>query len=345
MVATLSFRLEVTDLSATSFACSPLTEAVLSLRTWVNPPAKYPWHQAWLRHMRPKLQELDVELLRSLIAPPGYSPDCLTPRPTRPWTGFTEGLDIVRNTPPDIVQRDIEIAYRSAGYPLPRVLREAIRQPDELLQRITSALQQYWSRCLEPAWWPRARSVLAADIVHRARTLAERGADGLFADLDPRISWRDGILTIRDENLRPDFFDSCSGLVEVGGRGLVLNPSLFARGAFPEIIPDGPPVIAYPARGRGDMAEYSVAEGSPTLRKLLGAARAQLLVLLSEPVTTSGLAQRLGVTPGAVSQHLSILLAAGLVTRARHGRNVLYERTPLGTQLCQPDTWPRKGQG
>ena len=39
------------------------------------------------------------------------------------------------------------------------------------------------------------------------------------------------------------------------------------------------------------------------------------------------------MTPSAVSQHLRVLAAAGLVTRARAGRAVLYQRTETGAQL------------
>ncbi|MEU5995094.1 ArsR family transcriptional regulator [Spirillospora sp. NPDC047418] len=39
------------------------------------------------------------------------------------------------------------------------------------------------------------------------------------------------------------------------------------------------------------------------------------------------------MTPSAVSQHLRILHDAGLLTRARDGRHVLYRRSPLGDQL------------
>jgi DNA-binding transcriptional ArsR family regulator len=45
------------------------------------------------------------------------------------------------------------------------------------------------------------------------------------------------------------------------------------------------------------------------------------------------LAGRLGITPGAVSQHLAVLHDAGLVTRARVGRVVLYARSDLGSRL------------
>ncbi|WP_347178083.1 metalloregulator ArsR/SmtB family transcription factor [Streptomyces sp. LX-29] len=61
--------------------------------------------------------------------------------------------------------------------------------------------------------------------------------------------------------------------------------------------------------------------------------RARLLALLEEPLPTVELARRVGVTPSAVSQHLRVLYATGLVTRARDGRQVLYRRSALGDQL------------
>jgi DNA-binding transcriptional ArsR family regulator len=36
---------------------------------------------------------------------------------------------------------------------------------------------------------------------------------------------------------------------------------------------------------------------------------------------------------GSVGGHLAVLLEAGLVTRRRAGRSVLYVRTPLGNRL------------
>jgi DNA-binding transcriptional ArsR family regulator len=46
------------------------------------------------------------------------------------------------------------------------------------------------------------------------------------------------------------------------------------------------------------------------------------------------LARSLGLAPGAVGDHLAILLRAGLVHRARAGRSVLYQRTALGDTLA-----------
>ncbi|WP_341829922.1 helix-turn-helix domain-containing protein [Streptomyces hainanensis] len=61
--------------------------------------------------------------------------------------------------------------------------------------------------------------------------------------------------------------------------------------------------------------------------------RARLLLLVEEPLATVELARRLGVTPSAVSQHLRVLHANGLVSRDRAGRRVLYRRSGLGDRL------------
>jgi DNA-binding transcriptional ArsR family regulator len=66
------------------------------------------------------------------------------------------------------------------------------------------------------------------------------------------------------------------------------------------------------------------------------ASRAALLGLLAEPATTSGLAGRLGVTAGGVSQQLGVLRAAGLVTTRRDGRTVLHLRTDRADALLRP---------
>ena len=58
-----------------------------------------------------------------------------------------------------------------------------------------------------------------------------------------------------------------------------------------------------------------------------------LLGLLEEPLATAEIARRLRATPSAVSQHLQVLHANGLVARARSGRHVLYRRSSLGDQL------------
>jgi DNA-binding transcriptional ArsR family regulator len=72
---------------------------------------------------------------------------------------------------------------------------------------------------------------------------------------------------------------------------------------------------------------------SAALAGVLGRGRARLLAELDEPASTKDLAGRTGITPGGVSQHLTALRAAGLLTSHRVGREVLYARTDIAESL------------
>ncbi|MFF0298173.1 ArsR/SmtB family transcription factor [Kitasatospora sp. NPDC004614] len=327
---TLRFRLGLADLAGTYFTCSPLQETVLSLRMWTH-PGQYP-HGAAFEAMRPAFEALPAApLLRALVASNKYVPDFMTPRPSVPFPDFAAELAVVRSFEPARLRRELEITFLPHDRAIPPLLAAYDDRPAELIQLIADALEQYWTRVLEPNWWPRARSVLHADIVHRARVLAERGAAGLFADLDHRLRWTDGVLTI-DRNWGDGDLD-----IVVDRRGLALLPTCFARGAITAIGPDLTPSISYLARGQGNLTGPADPPPAPqALEQLLGTPKARLLTLLQEPTATTELAVRLGVTPGAVSQHLSVLHATRLVTRARHGRRVLYARSPLAEQLLGP---------
>ena len=85
-----------------------------------------------------------------------------------------------------------------------------------------------------------------------------------------------------------------------------------------------------------------LAEGRSTapdaLRRLIGPARATLLSLLDNPMSTTQLASVTGFALGAAGNHLKILLDAQLVRRRRAGRSVLYYRTPDGDRLTRATT-------
>lgn len=327
------FRLGIDDLASVCFACSPLQEAVLSLRMWTHPGC-YPGQVPWFRRMRDTFTELgpgQTRLLRSLIASNRWLPDFLTPHPASPRPHIRDELATLRATPPERVPRDLERAYLPHDRTIPTPLRHGLHTPGRLLGEIADALQAYWSSCLAPAWWPRARSVLESDITHRARRLASGGADALFTDLDPRLNWDHGTLAVACERART----LPANGVAIGGTRLVLTPTLFAQGAITAIAPEETPLIIYPARGHGTMAgDQTPAMPHRTLERLLGRPRARLLLLLDQPASTTELAHRLGVTPSAVSQHLAVLREARLTRRTRNGRSVLYSRTPLGDDLC-----------
>lgn len=326
----IEYRFAIGDLATTSFAYSPLQEAVFSLRC-LHDPARYPHHRPWLRRIRPRLDDLDRELLTALSAPWLWVPDFLTPRPDRARPAFADELAQLRATPPDIVAAGFRATYRTEDA-LPPVVVRGLARPEAFIDRVADALDAYWHTCLVGEWWPRVQSILEADLAHHGRVLAERGAAGLFPGLDHRLTWTDNrlLLSTRDFAIMAPWTD-----LSIDGRGMVLLPTLFARGAQPLIDPSRPPTLMYPARGRGTLCEGPPAVADRALVRLLGRARARLLLLLVEPASTTELAHRLDVTPGAVSQHLAVLHDAGLLSRTRSGRIVRYARTGLGDELCR----------
>jgi DNA-binding transcriptional ArsR family regulator len=120
--------------------------------------------------------------------------------------------------------------------------------------------------------------------------------------------------------------------IDVTGRGLCLMPCLFVRRMAVPISAGEPPSLDLSRTRHRDALGGRAADGPPVVA-LIGRRKAALLGCLGRPASTKDLAERLGITPGAVSQHLSVLHGAGLVTRARVGRVVLYARSELGTRL------------
>ncbi|MFG2985766.1 helix-turn-helix domain-containing protein [Streptomyces sp. NPDC048258] len=321
----ISFELGVEDLADTRFAVSPLHETVLSLRV-LREPGLSALHLPWRRSVLGGLGALDTGLLMSLVATRRTLPDFLTPRPASFAPAFEEELAVARRTSPDLVRRDLLATH--APDPLPEALRDATATDDAavvgLRDEICALLRRYWEAAVEPMW-PQMRLVLEADMTYRARQLAVGGARQLFADMHPNLRWEHGVLHIADMISRHH--------VAASGRGLLLVPSVFAHKPAPPLSPDEPPMLAYPCRGVATLWGPAPVADAAALVSLLGAPRARLLGLLDEPLPTVEIARRLRVTPSAVSQHLRVLYATGLATRARAGRQVLYRRSALGDEL------------
>jgi hypothetical protein len=322
----ISFVLGVEDLADTRFAISPIHETVLSVRI-LREPGLYALHLPWRRAVLGRLDAPGADLLMSLVGPDRAVPDFLTPRPTKFAATFEEELTAVRRTPPDVVRRDVLAVYVRGR--LPDVLQEITANDDAPVRALRDAicdqLQRYWDVAVKPTW-PQMRLVLEADMTYRARQLAVGGARLLFADMHPNLRWHDGVLHI----------DKMIGRhrVAASGRGLLLVPSVFAHKPAPPVSPEQPPLLAYPCRGIATLWAPTPTADATALTSLLGAPRTRLLGLLDEPLPTVEIARRLTVTPSAVSQHLQVLHATGLITRTRDGRHVLYRRSPLGDQLA-----------
>jgi DNA-binding transcriptional ArsR family regulator len=173
--------------------------------------------------------------------------------------------------------------------------------------------------------WPALRAVCERDVVHRADLLSRGGWGAALAGLNKRITWRDGVIEVSR---------MVDASYELDGAGLLFVPSVFiwpSLGIFTD--PPWPRAIVYPARGIAALWEPRPSAPPDALASLLGRSRARLLVALAEPASTTQLAKSLGLAPGAVGDHLAVLRDAGLASRARSGRSVLYRRTPLGDAL------------
>ncbi|MFC7880024.1 DUF5937 family protein [Isoptericola sp. NPDC057391] len=318
----MHYELAGMDLADVRFAVSPLNELVLSLRAWRD-PGRFPVHLPWLRRVQEARATLDGDMLLALTNASMWTPDFLTPRPRSPLTRLDDELAAVAAVDDAVVAQDLDEVH-PAGLPAP------LRGPvPALRRRILDALTDYWDACFTPDW-PRMRTVLQADVVHRGTVISARGAGAMFADLADRVSFADGVVSVRSTT------NTLTRWRSTAGEGLTLVPTLFTRGASCPISPDEPPMIMYGARGTGTLWQPERQVADDALVAVLGRARAGLLTALEQPASSTELARRLDVTTSAVNQHLRVLRDAGLLTSARAGRSVLYLRSEVGDALVGP---------
>ena len=319
----IAWRFSPEDVARVRFAFSPLFEAVMSLVV-LRAPAAHALHLPWVRTTRPLLAGLDLSELSALVPVHGASADFLGPPPRSPLPNFADELAAVRATPPDRVVRELT---EVAGLPAPVATR--IRaDPAAAITRLADTLQVYWDLALAQHW-PRIQTLLEADVLWRTRRLAAGGTAELFDDLHETITWHGGQLTAADPW-------QYSG--SLSGQGLLLVPTVMTWPRVRKMVEPYQPMLAYPARGIGTLWETGAPPTPPALAALIGRTRARMLLVLAEPVSTTALARRLAITPGAASQQLSVLLAAGLVSRTRIGRSVLYRRTLAGDRITTEGT-------
>jgi DNA-binding transcriptional ArsR family regulator len=312
------------DLIQTRFAFSPLWELIASYRTLID-PARHTLHLPWATEARQALRGLDLRPLSLLIRPQGYIPDFLLPPPTTPMPDFASEIEQIKNTSPEIVQREVQWVYEQ--HPTtPGAIQPYMEAPREALERLAELLWDYWKRCLA-GHWPQLHALLEGDVLYRSRTLAFYGPQALFADLHAKVRYADGTIQVENPNEQE---------VVPAGRGLLLIPLVFA---WPDlyVTTDLPwqPTIAYSPRGAAGLWCSAPPPTGEAMRTLLGRGRAMVLKRLTVPCATSDLARILGMTPGAISQHLVALRQAGLVESQRQGTRVYYRLSEVGEALLR----------
>jgi hypothetical protein len=335
LVVALRIEVDNEDLTTSRFALSPLGELLSALRLLTGPPdgsVLRPWLVRARDRYRALTREADIGVILALL-PPRWGADFLAPVPAGVSTTIGELLDQVRSTPVEQAHREVAEALRLQPRVDPRI--ERILTGDQVAGYVADVLAAAWRALLEPEWHT-LRAILERDVVYRAGQLASRGWAAALGDLHPELSWEQGRIVLcrmpGDEE------------AALGGRGLLFVPSVFI---WPKLAlgldPPWPPVLIYPARGVAALWEHpgqaqaGRARQGTALDRLLGPSRAAILIALEEPASTTQLVATLGQSLGGIGDHLAVLREAGLISRARSGRSVLYRRTPVGDALAGAD--------
>lgn len=320
----LRIELDEPTLARTRIAISPLWESLCSLFLLNKPHIPWPY-DGWAARAREVLDTVPATApVQEIFRLGRRFPDFLSPVPRSATPAIEEELAALRDTPREVIEEQLAGYQGDDGEPGAGSVLTAYRDPGRLA-RLADGLQAYWDAAIAPHW-PAMRSALEEEVLLRARSLAALGPEALLGDLHERIRWERPTLSV--VKLPEASYGAADGR-------LMLIPLIFSKGALlcstdnPGLI-----VISYQSRGAVVLADRKPEQDADDkLSILLGRGRAAVLKALVTPATTAAVAAELGLAPSTVSEHLSGLLAAGVVHRRRAGRKVLYGHEPAGAAL------------
>jgi DNA-binding transcriptional ArsR family regulator len=305
-------------LASSRFSLSPLLEtlAVLGqLATGTPHPAHAAQHRAVATAFQARVRaDPFARALLGHVLGNGWMPDFMG-RPPRPSEmTFQEEIGRLRATDPDVATADLRRACGAGALP-------ADARVSDPADAVADLLTWVWQHAVE-ADWPRRSRLLQADVIGRTSTLTRDGLAAALNDLNPRIRWLgDGRLEINSTQRPARHLD---------GATLCFTPTSTSTGWVAWDLPSSYAIV-YPARG---LLRHTPDNGyRDAVAALLGSRRADLLRHLDAPISTSQLHAHTGGAISGLSEHLRVLLDAGLVDRRRTGRHVLYYRSALGDQL------------
>ena len=316
-------EVDVADLAKVRFTTDAVWETTASIHAFVF-LRHHLLHQR-LRRLVPKQPDFDLDHLLLLARDADWLPDVWAPPPSARPGHPLEQLDALRHTDLAVAEADLEqlriLAPDSAA---------ARMEPQKYLDHTAAALQGWWSAVLEPMW-DRVDAIQRADIAHHQSALAAGGLAATMPELHRGLSFHGG-------RLRVDLGEGEVALKSCG-QGIWFVPSVFR---WPWVALDTretvPHVVSYGARGAGRVWQQP-GRGAPTgLPDLVGRSRALILESLDVPRSTTTLSQSLGLSLSTVSEHLSVLAAAGLLESRRDGQRVLYWRTMVGDLLVDGES-------
>ncbi len=309
------FVVDADVMARARFGTSRLVETVAGLSV-LRSPDVLPWHRAWRGEHLPAFRErLAADPVAAAVVAHAYGrswiADFLTVPPAAPDLSLDEELVFLEQRTDEQIRADLAVVRE----PLPREVSAS-----GLAATVADLLRWVWDTTVRPEW-PRRRRVLQADVVARTARLSTQGWSGVLRDLAPGVRWLgEGLLQVNAGRFPPRDIRGCDLLfLAAHSRGSSVQWRLPDRYA-----------LVYPVSG-GSAADPAAVPDA--LARLLGPARARVLVQVQQPVSTTALTAVTGLPLGTVGGHLRVLLDAGLLERRRAGREVLYWCSDAGTAL------------
>ncbi|WP_435241355.1 ArsR/SmtB family transcription factor [Streptomyces cucumeris] len=239
-----------------------------------------------------------------------------------------EGLETVRATPRELVRSELERVYAAHPRRAPGWLHELHRGGAGAWHLLRRAQHTAFETLVRPVW-PQVQDLHRAEFSRHALTVAEHGVGTALTALVGGARWCGSGWEI-DAPVERD--------ITLAGRGLVLLPTFhWTGGPLLSDLPGSPVALTYPAGPGVPLVPFADGADGDPLAAVLGRTRVEMLLLLAQEHTTSGLARRLRVSNATVSAHAAALRGAGLITTVRAGRAVLHQRTALGALLTRRD--------
>lgn len=331
------------------FAYSPLLELTISYFI-LGRNIYQSLYSEWMQEAVQAINGQSYPLMDSLILnvdntggtiPRGtYIPDFLTPTPNSAITDIEATFDALRATDITIIQHHVQQLIQAKGETELRCY--FLAYPAEAREALILELRDYWQRALVHHWSAMV-SVLENDILHRSRLLTLDGADSLLPTISQNINYEQGAITFdlskpklkqaeaahRQPNLVKHMAVSDDTL-DLYTPAVRFVPVIFAGYTIFHQLSD--PMIIYKPRGTG-LWHTNLPDPEEALITTVGAGKARILLALATSQSTGELARNLSLTAGAVSQQLSKLNSAGLVTSHRNGKRMYYRLTARGQQL------------
>jgi DNA-binding transcriptional ArsR family regulator len=315
-------------LASARFAISPIRTLSHLLFVFRNHP--YQLEFALDRRIATALRDNDLRLAVRLLGGNrcGYTPDFLTPPLHSFDADLHAELHCLVTSPAEQIGKDIRDFLRGtaparAESPVSRqdaiAVLEVLKHGEAHLARtLADQLRYLWDTVLASAW-PSIHDWMEADIAQRSTTIAREGYITMISRMCPTLAWHEGSLHIaRSPIRRTDLQSEPRHHAET----VIFAPSAFTPTTMASMDGDGTLTVCYPLPRR----PAAIPAGG--IATIIGETRAQILAALATSRTTQQLAQDLHLTAGTISYHLQLLHRAGLITRTRLSRNVLYQRYP-----------------